>query len=319
MKSGMILRTVLLTAWLGSAFSFGAAAQTAAGAAAPTDKIGETAVLTAAYSGFGNLLFAQEATLSQSATIQSMSFYANSASGALVLGVYSANGPSGGPGTLVAQTAAFTPSVGWNVASTNTTPTLPAGNYWLASLPSSSALSSVFELNTGSCRYYALTFTSALPNTFSTKPTSCSPTTSSLYATLTTTPAPTLLLSDNPSTPSVPANAAAGTFVTALSASWSNRTPFTGTLSFASPYTSDGGLFTLSGSNVVLNGSLAGLGGTTQELTVQANSPLAASQIAPRSSRPFRRAAAMIPPPSRRRLPPVQPERSCCSRRVSSR
>ena len=87
MKSGMILRTVFLTAWL--ALSFGAAAQTV--------KIGETAVLTAADSQNGNLLLAQEATLSQAATIQSMSFYVTSASGTLVLGVYSANGPSGGP------------------------------------------------------------------------------------------------------------------------------------------------------------------------------------------------------------------------------
>ena len=61
MKSGMILRTVLLTAWLGVALSFGAAAQTV--------NIGETAVLTAADWGHGNALYAQEATLSQSATI----------------------------------------------------------------------------------------------------------------------------------------------------------------------------------------------------------------------------------------------------------
>ncbi len=40
MKAGMMLRTVLLTAWLGIALSFGAAAQTV--------KMGETAVLTAA-------------------------------------------------------------------------------------------------------------------------------------------------------------------------------------------------------------------------------------------------------------------------------
>jgi len=264
MKSGMILRTVLLTAWIGIALSFGAAAQTV--------EIGETAVLTAKDSRLGNYLIAQEATLSQSATIQSMSFYVTAASGELVLGVYSANGPSGGPGTLEAQTAAFTPSVGWNVASTTTTPVLSAGKYWLAFLPSSNGLSSVFERNSN-CRYYALTFTTTLPQTFSTKPTSCTPTTWSLYATLaTTTTPPTLQLSDSPSSPSVPANAAVGTVVTALTASWSNGTPFTGTLSFASPYNSDGGLFALSGSNVVVNGSLASLGGTTQEITVQANS-----------------------------------------------
>ena len=77
MKSGMILRTVLLTAWLGIALSFGAAAQTIT--------IGETAVLTARGSGNGNHLLAQEATLSQSATIKSLPFYVTSASGKLVL------------------------------------------------------------------------------------------------------------------------------------------------------------------------------------------------------------------------------------------
>jgi hypothetical protein len=148
MKSRMILRTVLLTAWLGIVMSFGVAAENSA-AAAPTVMIGETAVLTAADGENGNLLLAQEATLSQAATIQSMSFYVTSASGKLVLGVYRANGPSGGPGTLVAQTAAFTPSVGWNVASTTTTPTLVAGNYWLAYFPSSNGLSFVKENNTG--------------------------------------------------------------------------------------------------------------------------------------------------------------------------
>ena len=193
-----------------------------------------------------------------------MSFYVTYASGKLVLGVYSATGPSGGPGTLVAQTAAFTPSVGWNVASTTTTPTLPAGEYWLAYLPSSSDLVFVEDKATGNCRALVLTFTSTLPQTFSTNPYNCTPATWSFYATLaaTTTP-PTLQLSDSPSSPSVPANAAVGTVVTALTASWSNGAPFTGTLSFASPYNSDGGLFKLSGSNVVVNGSLASLGGTT--------------------------------------------------------
>jgi hypothetical protein len=273
MKSRMIVRTVFLTAWLSTALSFSAAGQTSQGAPAPTVRIGTTAVLTAADGGNGNLLLAQEATLSQSATIQSISFYVTAASGSLVLGVYSANGPSGGPGTLVAQTAAFTPLVGWNVASTTTKPVLSAGNYWLAYLPSSNGLSFVKENNTGNCYYYALKYTAILPTTFSTKPANCSYTNWSLYATLaTTTTPPTLKLSDSPASPSVPANAAVGTVVTALTASWSNGTAFTGTLAFASPDNSDGGLFALSRSNVVVNGSLAKLGGTTQEITVQANS-----------------------------------------------
>jgi Pectate lyase superfamily protein len=175
-KPGMILRTALLSAWLGSTLSFGAAAQTIA--------IGETAVLTAADSGNGDLLVAQEASLSQPATIQSLSFYVTAAAGQLVLGIYNANGPSGGPGTLVAQTAAFTPKVGWNVAATTTTPTLAAGNYWLAYLPSDGGLAFVKENNSGNCHYYSLEFTSTLPPTFSTRTRNCTPTTWSFYATL---------------------------------------------------------------------------------------------------------------------------------------
>ena len=175
----MILRTGLLTACLGCALSFSAAAQTVT--------IGETAVLSAPDSENGNLLLAQESGLSQSATLHSMSFYATAAAGNLVLGIYDATGPSGGPGHLVAQTAEFRPAVGWNVAATTTTPTLAAGNYWLAYLPSSGALSFVKENNTGPCYYYSLKFTSALPQTFSKKPSNCTPTTWSFYATLGTT------------------------------------------------------------------------------------------------------------------------------------
>jgi len=60
--------------------------------------IGETSVLTSNDSGNGNLLIAQQATLSQTATIQSLSFYVTTASGDLRLGIYDATGPNGGPG-----------------------------------------------------------------------------------------------------------------------------------------------------------------------------------------------------------------------------
>jgi hypothetical protein len=258
----MILRAASLTVWLGIGLSFGAAAQTVT--------MGETAVLTTGDSENGNLLVAQEASLSQSATMQSMSFYVTAAAGELVLGIYDATGPSGGPGTLVAQTAAFAPEVGWNVAATTTIPTLAAGNYWLAYFPSSGALSFEKQNNSGNCQYYSLQFNSTLPQTFSRTSNNCTPTTWSLYATLATTATPTLSLSDSPSSPSVPANATVGTVVTALTANWSNGSPYTGTLSFVSPYSNDGGLFALSGNNVVVNGSLANLGSTTQEITVQA-------------------------------------------------
>ena len=50
--------------------------------------IGETNILPSADSGNGNLLVAQSTTLSQTATIQSLSFYVTTAGGNLRLGIY---------------------------------------------------------------------------------------------------------------------------------------------------------------------------------------------------------------------------------------
>ena len=102
--------------------------------------IGETTVLTSNDSGNGNLLIAQQATLSQIATIQSLSFYVTTAGGDLRLGIYDATGPNGGPGAKKAETNSFTPTTGWNTANVITPASLPVGTYWLAYLPSSSSL-----------------------------------------------------------------------------------------------------------------------------------------------------------------------------------
>ncbi len=173
--TGMILRTVLLATWLSGALSLAAAAQTVT--------MGETAVLTATDNGNGNLLLAQGATLAQAATIESLSFYVTAASGNLILGIYDATGPNGGPGTLKASTNSFTPAAGWNTAKVVTPLSLSAGTYWLAYLPSSNSLGFVKTNATGNCTYYADRFGS-LPSKFSTSPARCTPTTWSFYATL---------------------------------------------------------------------------------------------------------------------------------------
>src|SRR5271166_5615948 len=146
--------------------------------------IGETAVLSAGDNGNGNLLSAQRAKLAQAGTVQSMSFYVTAASGKLILGVYDATGPNGGPGALKAQTNSFTPVTGWNTANVITPVSLPAGNYWLAYLPSSNALGFMKTNTKGSCEMYGYKFGS-LPSKFSTTPTSCTPTLWNIYATLT--------------------------------------------------------------------------------------------------------------------------------------
>ena len=131
--------------------------------------IGENAVLSAGDSGNGNLLAAQSATLTQAATVESLSFYVTAASGSLILGIYDATGPNGGPGALKASTKSFTPGTGWNTATVVTPVSLTAGNYWLAYLPSSNALSFVKTNASGNCVYYGYNFGS-LPSKYSTSP-----------------------------------------------------------------------------------------------------------------------------------------------------
>jgi hypothetical protein len=82
-----------------------------------------------------------------------------------------------------------------------------------------------------------------------------------------------LALSFNPSNPSIPANAALGSMVATITANWSDGSPFTGTLSFAQPYSNDNGMFTISGNNLIVNPSGPGLSAdanTFQNVTIVA-------------------------------------------------
>ncbi len=117
----------------------------------------------------GNKLIAQPATLSQTATIQSLSFYVVTASGNLRLGIYDATGPGGRPGAKKAETATITPATGWNTANVITPVPLPAGTYWLAYLPSSNGLKFRAESTGGNSKLYSFTF-GTMPATFSTAP-----------------------------------------------------------------------------------------------------------------------------------------------------
>ncbi len=126
---------------------------------------GESNVLSADDSGNANLLIVQSATLSQAATLKSLSFYVNTANGNLRLGIYDATGPGGGPGALMAQTNAFAPVFGWNTANVITPVSLPAGNYWLAYLPSSNSLHFAADFTVGSYKYASFAF-GPMPATF---------------------------------------------------------------------------------------------------------------------------------------------------------
>ncbi|MDO8572918.1 MAG: hypothetical protein Q7S11_04095, partial [bacterium] len=179
-------------------------------ASAQTITIGETAILATDDSGNGNLLVAQQTTLSQTGTIQSLSFYVTTASGNLRLGIYDATGPGGGPGTKMAETNSFTPTTGWNTATVITPASLPGGTYWLTYLPSSSSLGFKLDYN-GQAKWYAYTY-GVMPTTYSTAPAGGSYHWS-FYATLDATP-----LTPDTTAPTTPTNLSA----TAVSSSQIN-------------------------------------------------------------------------------------------------
>jgi hypothetical protein len=138
-------------------------------AAAWTVTTGETNIMPSDDNGNANLLLAQKTTLAQAGTLQSLSFYVTQAAGSLVLGVYDASGPNGGPGKLLAQTSSFTPVVGWNTANAITPVHLAPGTYWLAYLPSDNNLHFRVDRTSGTLEWYSFAFGS-MASTFSTTP-----------------------------------------------------------------------------------------------------------------------------------------------------
>jgi len=85
--------------------------------------------------------------------------------------------------------------------------------------------------------------------------------------------APSLLMSFNPPTPKIPADAPAGTVVSTVNVTWSDGSPFTGSIAFGPPSGNDGGKFAFSGHDIVVNATGPGIGadgGSVQKVTVQA-------------------------------------------------
>jgi hypothetical protein len=84
---------------------------------------------------------------------------------------------------------------------------------------------------------------------------------------------PSLMLSFNPPNPSITSAAPLGSVVATIIASWSDGSPFTGTLSFGPPYSNDRGVFAISGSNLVVNPNGPGVSSdanTTPSVTIVA-------------------------------------------------
>jgi hypothetical protein len=157
------------------------------GWAAQALTMGEANKLAGRDSGNANLLIAQKASLSQNATLQSLSFYVNQGAGKLRLGVYDASGPNGGPGKKLAEGAEITPVLGWNQVQVSPL-NLVAGTYWLAYLPSSNSLGFA-DASNGSFVYYRYKY-GAMASTFSATPSKGSAHWS-FYASLSTAPVST--------------------------------------------------------------------------------------------------------------------------------
>jgi hypothetical protein len=83
----------------------------------------------------------------------------------------------------------------------------------------------------------------------------------------------TLTVSVSPVSPRIFDNAALGSVVGTITCTWSDASPCTATLGFASPYNNAGGVYAISGSNLIINPSGPGVGaaaGTLENVTIQA-------------------------------------------------
>ena len=149
--------------------------------------IGDQNVETA--TGFGNAgeIISQAASLNQAATLTSLSFYVRFGGAYLILGVYDASGPNGGPGNLIAQTASATVwTTGWLTLATPQV-LLQPGMYWLAYAPNN-----IFGLwvdRAAGQTVYASRAFGQMPSVFPSATTSIT-SQCSFYATLTSQPAP---------------------------------------------------------------------------------------------------------------------------------
>jgi hypothetical protein len=88
-----------------------------------------------------------------------------------------------------------------------------------------------------------------------------------------TASAPVLNIALNPPNPTIPSTTPLGAVVATVSVTWSNGAPFTGTLSFGPPNSNGGGVYALSGNNLIINPSGPGVstaGGSVQNVTIVA-------------------------------------------------
>jgi hypothetical protein len=72
-----------------------------------------------------------------------------------------------------------------------------------------------------------------------------------------------------PSNPTIPDTTPLGAVVASFAVTMSDGSPFTGTVGFGAPYNDAGGVFAISGNNIIVNPSGPGVGPNTTTLTDQ--------------------------------------------------
>jgi hypothetical protein len=220
----------------------------------------------------------------QSGTISGIRFYRASANpGGYVASLYTTSGTLLGSVSLAHESG---PVPGWQVANFATPISIAANTTYIAAyyVPSNSSYQLVPYALTNGVTTGPLTAPAssavggngvynherALPNTGSARNSNF--VVDVLFAP--TAPAPYLTLSFNPPNPTVASNAPVGTVIATITASWSNGSPFTGTLSFGPPNSNDNATFAISGNQLIVNPVGPGLshdGGTTQNVTIVAS------------------------------------------------
>jgi hypothetical protein len=216
---------------------------------------------------------------SQSGTISAIRFYrAAISSNGYVAKLYSAGGTLLGSATLTHESG---PVPGWQVANFASPIPISANTTYVAAYYSAAGQGAgdPYELRQGVTNGSLIAPASsavggngvyASKNAFPQSRYEAS----NYYVDVLFTPSgPSLVLNFNPPNPSIPANTPVGSAVATITPTWSDGSSFTGTLSFAQPYSNDNGVFAISGNHLIVNPSGPGVSAdanTVQNVTIVA-------------------------------------------------
>jgi len=219
---------------------------------------------------------------SQSGTISAIRFYraAVSPSG-YVASLYSADGTLLGSVTLAHESG---PIPGWQVANFASPIPISANTTYISAYycPIGQGADDSDELKNGATNGPLIAPASSavggngVYNSKNAFPKSSQQASNYYVDVLFTPTGPSLVLGFNPPNPSILANAPLGSVVATITPTWSDGSPFTGTLSFGPPYSNDQGIFTISGNNLIVNPTAPGVSAdanTVQNVTVVATQP----------------------------------------------